>query len=253
MSAGPRCVEVNWPAPARVRATFTTRRGGVSSSPWASLNLASHVGDDPLAVASNRAGLVASLGLQHEPCWLEQIHSDLLLNLDDPACARRGDAAITSVPGRVATVMVADCLPVLLCDRHGRQVAAVHAGWRGLAGELIDKTVQAFRAPPADLIAWLGPAIGLTAYAVGDSLRARLVALDARNASAFQRIDQQWHMDLAALAALQLAAAGVTAVSASGVCVHRDAQNYFSYRRDGETGRMAALVWLEDSSLSDLE
>ena len=248
MSAGPRCVVVNWPAPAAVRAAFTTRRGGVSSSPWASLNLASHVGDNPPAVASNRAGLVASLGLHHQPCWLEQFHSDILLNLDDPACARRGDAAITSVPGCVATVMVADCLPVLLCDRQGRQVAAVHAGWRGLAGELIGKTVHAFRAPPADLIAWLGPAIGPTAYAVGEELRARFVALDAHNASAFARISQQWHMDLAALATLQLAATGVTAVSASGVCVHGDAQNYFSYRRDGETGRMAAMVWLEDSA-----
>ena len=248
MSAAPRGVVVNWPAPARVRAAFTTRCGGVSNRPWASLNLASHVGDDPLAVASNRAALVASLGVRHEPCWLEQIHSDILLNLDDPTCARRGDAAITSVPGRIATVLVADCLPVLLCDRQAQQVAAVHAGWRGLAGELIAKTVSAFGAPPADLIAWLGPAIGPSAYAVGDDLRARFVALDARNARAFRRIAQRWHMDLAAVAALQLAAAGVTAVSASGVCVHGDAQNYFSYRRDGETGRMAAMVWLQDSA-----
>ena len=248
MSDGPHFVAINWPAPARVRAAFSTRRGGASIGPWASLNLGSHVGDDPLAVASNRAALVASLGLQHEPCWLEQIHSDILLDLDDDTCARRGDAALTSRPQRVATVMVADCLPVLLCDRQGRQVAAVHAGWRGLASELIRKTVTAFHAPPADLIAWLGPAIGPRAYVVGEDLHARFVALDEHYASAFARMDGQWHMDLAALAALQLAATGVTSISASGVCVHSDAQNYFSYRRDGETGRMAAMVWLQGSA-----
>lgn len=248
MSDSPHFVAINWPAPARVRAAFSTRRGGASIGPWASLNLGSHVGDDPLAVASNRAALVASLGLHHEPCWLEQIHSDILLDLDDDTCARRGDAAITSRPGCIATVMVADCLPVLLCDPQGRQVAAVHAGWRGLACELIRKTVTAFHAPPADLIAWLGPAIGARAYVVGEDLHTRFVALDEHYASAFARMDGQWHMDLAALATLQLAAVGVTSVSTSGVCVHSDADNYFSYRRDGETGRMAAMVWLEDSA-----
>ncbi len=243
-----RCLTVSWPAPARVRAVFSTRLGGVSQGPWASLNLGGHVGDDPAAVATNRAAISNSLGLNTEPCWLEQIHSDILLDLDDPTCPRRGDAAITSTPGRVATVMVADCLPVLLCDRQGRQVAAVHAGWRGLAFELIHKTVKTFNASPEELIAWLGPAIGPTAYGVGDSLRARFVALDARNADAFQQLDQQWHLDLARIAELQLITAGVKTISASDICVHSDAQNYFSYRRDGETGRMAAMVWLEDSA-----
>jgi hypothetical protein len=248
VSGAPLCLTVDWPAPAGVRAAFSTRHGGASRAPWASLNLGSHVGDDPAAVAANRAALGASLGLSSEPCWLEQIHSDILLDLDDPTCDRRGDAAITTTPGRVATVMVADCLPVLLCDVHGRQVAAVHAGWRGLACELIGKTVAAFAARPAELYAWLGPAIGPTAYEVSADLRAQFLDLDARHADAFHKRGAKWHMNLARVAQHQLADAGVRNVTASGVCVHSDAQNYFSYRRDGETGRMAAMVWLEDSA-----
>ncbi len=248
MNSEPHCLQVEWPAPARVRAAFTTRKGGRSRGPWASLNLASHVGDDPMAVAANRAALAAHLGIAGEPCWLEQVHSDILLDLDDPAAGRRGDAAITATPSRVATVMVADCLPVLLCDERGAQVAAVHAGWRGLAAGLINKTIAAFSAPPAALIAWLGPAIGPSAYRVGDDLYAQFVAADPRFASAFRHLGQHWHMDLTRLAQLQLSAAGVQRVSHSGLCVHDDPQNFFSYRRDGETGRMAALVWIDDSA-----
>lgn len=248
MNSEPHCLQVEWPAPARVRAAFTSRKGGRSRGPWASLNLGSHVGDDPYAVAANRAALAAHLGLAGEPCWLEQRHSDILLNLDDLDAGRCGDAAITSTPHRVATVLVADCLPVLLCDDQGRQVAAVHAGWRGLAAELITKTIAAFTAPPTELIAWLGPAIGPAAYRVGDDLYTRFLATDPRNSDAFLRIDHHWHMDLAHLAELQLRAAGVLRIARSGLCVHDDAQNFFSYRRDGETGRMAALVWIDDNA-----
>ena len=244
MNATPRCLAVDWPAPATVRAAFSTRHGGVSQGAYASLNLGSHVGDEPAAVAANRAALAAHLGLAEAPCWLEQVHSDILLDLDDPAAARRGDAAITRGVGRVAAVMVADCLPVLLCDAAGRQVAAVPAGWRGLACELIAKTVARFDAPAASLHAWLGPAIGADAYAVGDELRARFVALDARLATGFTARAGRWHLDLARIAELQLAALGVTSITSSGICVHDDARNYFSYRRDGDTGRMAALIWI---------
>jgi YfiH family protein len=248
MTVAPRCLSVDWPAPTRVRAAFSTRRGGSSQAPFASLNLGTHVGDDPLTVAANRAALRAELQLVAEPCWLDQIHSDILIDLDRADAPRAGDAAITATAGRVATVMVADCLPVLLCDRHGRQVAAVHAGWRGLACELIKKTVAAFDASPHDLMAWLGPAIGPSAYGVGDSLRERFCALDSRLADAFTQHGTQWHMNLARVAELQLAALGVMNVSHSGICVHSDAKNFFSYRRDGETGRMAAMVWLEDEA-----
>jgi YfiH family protein len=245
VNLAPRCLSVDWPAPAGVRAAFSTRCGGLGQAPFTSLNLGTHVGDDPLTVAANRAALRAELQLVAEPCWLDQIHSDILIDLDHANAPREGDAAITATPGRVATVMVADCLPVLLCDRYGRQVAAVHAGWRGLASELIKKTVAAFHAAPHELIAWLGPAIGPSAYGVGDSLRERFCALDSRLAEAFTQHSTQWHMNLARVAELQLAALGVINVTHSGICVHSDAENFFSYRRDGETGRMAALVWLE--------
>ncbi|MCC6709444.1 MAG: peptidoglycan editing factor PgeF [Gammaproteobacteria bacterium] len=245
MNGAPHCLQVDWPAPAHVRAAFSSRRGGVSEGAYASLNLGNHVGDRPAAVTANRAALARHLGLREEPCWLQQVHSDILLDLDDAASPRRGDAAITTTVGRVATVMVADCLPVLLCDASGRQVAAVHAGWRGLACELIARTVAAFDAPPSALHAWLGPAIGAAAYAVGDDLRTRFVALDARNAAGFAQHDGRWHMSLARIAELQLTALGVGSVSHSGICVHSDAQQWFSYRRDGETGRMAAMIWIE--------
>ena len=247
LNSEPHCLPIDWPAPARVRAAFTSRKGGRSRGPWASLNLANHVGDEPAAVAANRAALAAHLGLAGEPCWLEQIHSDIVLNLDDPAAGRRGDAAITTTPRRVATVLVADCLPVLLCDEQGQQVAAVHAGWRGLAANLIAKTICRFNTPPERLSAWLGPAIGPTAYRIGEDLYARFMAIDPRNSVAFVRIDHHWHLDLGQLALLQLQVAGVRRITRSGVCVHDDAQNFFSYRRDGETGRMAALIWIDNN------
>lgn len=245
MSDGPRCLAVEWPAPPQVRAAFSTREGGVSTGPWAGLNLGTHVGDDPTAVAANRAMLAASLGLAREPWWLEQVHGDTVVRLDGPVPARRGDGAITATPGQVAVVMVADCLPVLLCDRHGREVAAVHAGWRGLAAGIIGRAVACFAAAPGELIAWLGPCIGPRAYAVGAEQRARFVAADARHDAAFVARDGQWFMDLALVARQQLAALGVRSISSAARCVHDDARTFYSYRRDGETGRMAALVWLE--------
>ena len=246
MNSEPHCLTVEWPAPAQIRAAFTTRKGGRSRGPWASLNVADQVGDEPLVVAANRAALSAHLGMPTEPCWLTQSHSDILLDLDQPTSGRSGDAAITS--RQVATVMVADCLPVLLCDEQGRQVAAVHAGWRGLATGLIIKTVAAFSSPPATLLAWLGPAIGPAAYRVGDDLYQRFVAADPHYASAFHTRGQHWHMDLARLAILQLNRAGVVRVSHSDRCVYDDPQNFFSYRRDGATGRMAALIWIDHNA-----
>ena len=239
-------LRVPWPAPPRVHAAFSTRHGGVSRAPWAGLNLATHVGDDPANVAANRAALYHHLRLTVEPHWLEQVHGTEVVRLDDAVSTKRGDAAITRSPGRVAAVMVADCLPVLLCDEGGQEVAAVHAGWRGLDADIIAKTIACFVAPPSSLMAWLGPAIGLCAYRVGADLRARFVASDARYAQAFTRIEHHWHMDLARVAELQLVAAGVARITASQRCVHAEPDNFYSYRRDGETGRMAALVWIRD-------
>jgi len=234
-----------WTVPVNVGACFTTRLGGVSSAPWDSFNLASHVGDEPGAVAENRARLMRALGLDTPPCWLEQVHGVEVLRLTAPIADRRADAAVTAVPGLACVVMVADCVPLLLCSRDGREVAAVHAGWRGLAGGIIARAVAAFRAPPASLLAWIGPCIGATAYVVGNDVRSALCAVTPDAGTCFARAPAGWHCDLAALAARQLAGAGVGAWTSAGACVHADAAHYYSYRRDGRTGRMAALIWLK--------
>jgi YfiH family protein len=238
-------VPVRWPAPPAVCAAFTTRMGGVSAPPWDSLNLATHVGDDARAVAENRRRLARALALPASPCWLTQVHGDRVVRVDaGPLADPRADASVTDRPGCVLAVQVADCLPLLLCDREGREVAAVHAGWRGLAAGIIGRAVRAFRAPARALLAWTGPAIGARAYAVGADLRTRFVAAAPASASAFTRHDGEWHMDLAALARQQLHAAGVAAVSAADHCVWTEPERFFSYRRDGVTGRMAALIWI---------
>jgi hypothetical protein len=156
-------------------------------------------------------------------------------------------AAITAVPGLACVVMVADCVPILLCSQDGREVAAVHAGWRGLAGGIIARAVAAFRAPPTTLLAWVGPCIGAAAYVVGSDVRAALSAATPDAQACFARAATGWHCDLAALAARQLDAAGVSACGTARVCVHDEAAHYYSYRRDGRTGRMAALIWLKSS------
>lgn len=234
-----------WAAPARVRACFTTRAGGASVGPWAGLNLATHVGDDVAAVTANRAALATALALPAAPRWLEQVHGTEIARIAAVDGVPRADGAITRVSGVVLAVLVADCLPVLLCDRDGREVAAVHAGWRGLADGILAAAVAAFAAPAAHLVAWLGPAIGATPYVVGDELHERFRASARAPASAFAAAGPgRWHFDLAATAAHQLAALGVPAVATSGLCVHADPARFYSHRRDGCCGRQAALAWL---------
>ncbi|MEQ8233934.1 MAG: peptidoglycan editing factor PgeF [Gammaproteobacteria bacterium] len=236
-----------WPAPAAVGACFTTRQGGVSERPWASFNLATHVGDDPAHVAANRARLRAVLGLAHEPGWLEQVHGTRVARLGAPRGGVTADAAITRVPGLACVVMVADCVPVLLCDDEGREVAAAHAGWRGLAGGILAGAVAAFARAPRHLLAWIGPCIGPAAYTVGDDVRRQLLTATpgGENCFAPRHDGAGWHCDLAALAARQLRRASVAAVTGADTCVHDDPARFYSYRRDGETGRNAALIWLK--------
>lgn len=241
----PPLIAPAWAAPANVGACFTTRLGGVSRAPWDSFNLGAHVGDDADAVTENRARLQRALGLETPPCWLQQVHGIEVLRLTAPGAGRQADAAITAVPGLACVVMVADCVPILLCSRDGHEVAAVHAGWRGLAGGIIARAVAAFRAPPAALLAWVGPCIGAAAYVVGDDVRAALDAATPAATACFTPAATGWHCDLAALAARQLGGAGVGTCTVAGTCVHDDATHYYSYRRDGRTGRMAALIWLK--------
>jgi YfiH family protein len=235
----------DWPAPAGVRAAFTLRAGGVSSSPFDSLNVGAHVGDRPEAVDENRRRIGRELALPGEPAWLEQAHGTEVADLDHALATARADASFTHLAGRICAVQVADCLPVLLAARAGSAVAAAHCGWRGLAGGVLEATVRALGVPGGELYAWLGPAIGPDAFEVGAEVRTAFLIQDARAASAFKGNSRgRWKCDLFELARQRLAILGVAAVFGGGVCTHSDAQRFFSYRRDGRCGRMAALIWL---------
>ena len=237
-------IQPDWPVPAAVRAAVTTRKGGASTGRYASLNLATHVGDDPDAVAENRRRLRAALGLPAEPAWLAQVHGRAVAMLPGPLPAN-ADAAVTFGKGAVCAVLVADCLPVMLAGRRGDRVGIAHAGWRGLAAGVVEATVAALAAKPGELVAWLGPCIGPRAFEVGPEVREAFVARDAAAAQAFRPGRAgRFLADLPALARPRLAACGVSEVHGGDLCTHEDPARFFSYRRDGETGRMAALIWL---------
>lgn len=236
----------DWPAPQQVRAVITSRQGGVSCGAFASMNPADHVGDDPAAVASNRRRLEQRLQLPAAPLWLQQVHGTTAVDAAATSGPVPADAAYACQPGRVCAVLTADCLPVLLCDRTGGCVAAVHAGWRGLAAGVIEQTVAAMGLPGAELLAWLGPAIGPAAYQVGSEVRDSFMAHDSRAALAFSRGgDGRWQADLYRLARQRLADCGVHAVSGGDYCTFTESERFFSYRRDGVTGRIASLIWLD--------
>lgn len=239
-------IRPDWPAPARVRAASTTRGGGVSTGAYASLNLGQHVGDAPASVAENRRRLVASLDLGSEPRWLQQVHGIRVARLDGAAVSGPADAAVTDIPGETCAIMTADCLPLLLCDPKGTRVAAVHAGWRGLAAGVLEATVQAMQSAPAEMLAWMGPAIGPEAYEVGEELRRAFVTHDPRAAAAFTpgRGAGKWWCDLYMLARQRLDAVGVKQVYGGGYCTYAERERFFSFRRDGVCGRMASLIWL---------
>lgn len=232
-----------WPAPANVRALVTTRHGGVSSGPYASFNLGGHVGDSPVAVAQNRAILRACL--PGEPLWLEQVHGTVVADACEPSRGQCADASVATQPGGVCAVMTADCLPVLFCDETGQVVAAAHAGWRGLVAGILEETLSRMKVPPQSVMAWLGPAIGQSAFEVGQVVFDAFVAIHPGDAVAFLPgvAAGKWQADLFALARRRLARAGVERVYGGGICTHSDPERFFSYRRDGVTGRFATLVW----------
>jgi YfiH family protein len=240
----PHIIVPDWPAPAAVRAAQTTRLGGVSRMPFDSLNLGACAGDVAEHVAENRRLLRQRLNLPAEPVWLTQVHGADVASAAEGAA--RADAAWTDRPGVVCAIMTADCLPVLLCDRTGAAVAAAHAGWRGLAAGVLEATVAAMRRPPGRLLAWLGPAIGPEVFEVGDEVRQQFLAADPAAHVCFRRSPSgRWLADLYALARRRLARAGVEAVYGGGFCTVGQEDLFFSYRRDGRTGRMAALIWRE--------
>ena len=236
----------DWPAPATVKAATTTRHGGVSHPPWEHFNLAGHVGDEPGAVQHNRDLLRQRLRLPTAPVWLEQVHGDAVVDITCGGECPSADAGFSRQAGYVCAVLTADCLPVLFCDRAGTRVAAAHAGWRGLAAGILESTVAALNSDPAQLLAWLGPAIGPSAFEVVDEVRQAFVDRHAQAAAAFSAAPGgRWLADLYRLARIRLESVGVRAVHGGGLCTFSDRDRFYSYRRDGVTGRMASLVWLE--------
>ena len=237
-------IEPAWPAPAGVSACCSTRRGGHSAAPYDGFNLALHVGDDPERVLRNRRDLRRQLALPAEPDWINQTHGTRAVLLESDSL-RDADAAVTREPGRVAVVMTADCLPILLCDREGTEVAAVHAGWRGLEAGVIQSALAAMRTPRQRLLAWIGPGISRAAFEVGGEVRAAFVERDRGAANYFEANRRgHWLCDLAGLAERVLAGHGVESIYRDPHCSYGDSELFFSYRRDGATGRMAALIWI---------
>lgn len=247
---GPPCLLPDWPAPAQVRALVTTRAGGCSLPPYDSLNLGDHVGDDPQAVAANRACLQTLLPGPAQ--WLTQVHGVQVLTAPVPGCPE-ADAVTTDQLDQPVLVMTADCLPVLMTNRAGTRVAAAHAGWRGLCDGVLEQTVAAF-GTGTEVMAWLGPAIGPQAFEVGSEVRAAFLARDTAAASAFVPVDGKpghWLADIYLLARQRLASVGVTAVYGGGACTYTQVNDFFSYRRDGRTGRMASVIWLASEQNND--
>jgi polyphenol oxidase len=244
--AAPRWLTPEWPVPGSVRALSSLRGGGVSAAPYASLNLGSHVEDAAAAVRENRRLLRATAGLPSEPAWLEQVHGVGVRNLDTEAPVGPADASATRQTGRVCAILTADCLPVLLAAESGAQVAAAHAGWRGLAAGVIEATVGAFGGSGEALLAWLGPAIGPGHFEVGAEVRDELLRADPAAEGAFSPNARGRYMaDLYALARSRLGRLGVRRIYGGGECTYAGADKYFSHRRDGLTGRQATLIWLE--------
>ena len=238
-----------WPAPSHVRALMTTRAGGVSAGPYGAgadggLNLGLGCGDARDAVIENRARLRALLPA--EPAWLKQVHGVRVVDAGEVGEAVvEADASFTSACGVVCAVLVADCMPVLFCNRQGTRVAAAHAGWRGLAAGVLEATIAASGLDASETIAWIGPAIGPTRFEVGDDVRDAFIENDAACATAFDAHGEgKWLADLPALAGMRLNACGVLEVFASDLCTASDAARFYSYRRDGATGRMIALIWI---------
>lgn len=237
-------LEADWPAPEGVRAISTYRTGGVSGGTYASLNLGDHVGDSAPDVLMNRRSLRTAALLPAEPRWLQQVHGINVQDADAPS-GGPADASISRKRGMVLAILTADCLPVLLTSDKGDMIGAVHAGWRGLAAGVIERTVKAMALPGGELMAWLGPAIGPHHFEVGAEVREAFLATDPEAGSAFRTNERNRFMaDLYALARRRLRLAGIRRVFGGDLCTHAEPKRFFSHRRDGTTGRQAALIWI---------
>ena len=236
----------NWPAPTNVKALQTTRVGGISHAPYNSLNLGSHVKDDPLHVAHNRQLL--SQFLPSEPVWLNQVHGVNVVDAAQTDCVQEADASFSTRKNVVCITMTADCLPILLCDTAGTLVASIHAGWRGLFDNVIEATIAKLPVKPANIMAWLGPAIGPNAFEVGAEVREQFIAQDGQAQAAFNPHGDKFFCNIYQIAAQRLNNCGINQIYGGGIsadfCTYTQKEQFFSYRRDGVTGRMATLIWL---------
>jgi len=241
----------DWPAPVQIKACTTLRQQGYSQGVYQSWNLATHVNDSLEHVEKNRQLLSDTLALPAEPVWLEQVHSDQVVLLEEniPAKNVQADGSYTRVEDKICVVMTADCLPVLITNRAGTEVAAVHAGWRGLAAGIVEKAVQCFQSEAKDCLVWLGPAIGPAAFEVGDDVRQAFMQQDAETTEAFVPTGEGKYLaNIYALARQRLQLAGVTDIYGGDHCTYTEAEQFYSYRRDQETGRMASLIWIDSGS-----
>ena len=232
----------NWPAPANVKALQTTRNGGISVAPYNSFNLGSHVRDNPNHVAQNRQSL--SQFLPSEPVWLNQVHGINVIDAANTACAPDADASYTTQKNVVCVTMTADCLPILLCDTAGTLVASIHAGWRSLCDGVIEATIAKMGAESSQLMAWFGPAIGPNAFEVGAEVREQFIAKDAQAKLAFKQHGNKYLSNIYQIATQRLNNCGVTRIDGGNFCTYSQTDQFFSFRRDGATGRMATLIWL---------
>lgn len=232
----------NWPAPSNVMAIQTTRLGGVSHAPYDSLNLGSHVNDNPKCVAQNRQLL--STFVPTEPVWLNQVHGVRVVDAALSDCFENADASYSLVKNVVCVVMTADCLPILICNKSGTIVAAVHAGWRSLCDGVIEETIKAMAVPAEEVMVWLGPAIGPDAFEVGAEVRAQFIEKHKQAEMAFKEDGDKWLGNLYQIAKLRLQSLGVKDVYGETLCTYTNSEQFFSYRRNGITGRMATMIWL---------
>ena len=243
-----KTIQPTWNVPQQVRAFCTTRGGGMSEAPFDSFNLATHVGDDAHRVAENRRLLRSQGSLPDEPCWINQTHGTRVVILEDED-NRDADAAVSRSPGIVAVVMTADCLPILLCNQGGTEVAAVHAGWRGLQSGVVQSALGAMNSSPASLMAWIGPAISQACFEVGNEVREAFMESTGEALTCFSKHGAgHWLCDLAGLAELILRQQGVTEILKDLHCSYRDQDLFYSYRREAVTGRMASLIWINSEA-----
>lgn len=241
-------IQPQWPAPSHIKAYTTLRSGGFSESPFDQFNLAEHVGDHTTHVQANRELLKKQLKLPNDPIWIQQVHGTQVVQALPENKEQEADAVFSHEANQVCAILTADCLPILICNQKGTQVAAIHAGWRGLVNGVIESTLTAMQAKNENLLVWLGPAISPANFEVGNEVREQFIDKHAEAIHAFiPSPNQRWLADLYALARLRLLKQGVTAIYGGGFCTYADSKRFYSYRRDGKTGRMASLIWISDS------